>query len=181
MFAGLALGAALAIAAAPAAGLTPNAAAKIDRESRTALADLYAKTPAARLLQKKAVAILVFPDVTKAGIVVGGQYGEGTLFKNGKSNGYYSTAGVSYGLQLGAQTYGYALFVMNNAALAQLGRAGGFELGVGPSLVVVDEGVARSLTTMTAQKDIYAFIFDQHGLMAGLGVQGNKLTRLEVK
>ncbi len=94
---------------------------------------------------------------------------------------YYSTGGVSYGLQAGAQTYGYAMFFMNEAALKQLDKADGFEIGVGPSVVVMDEGMARSVTTTTMKDDIYAFIFSQKGLMAGIGLQGNKITRIAAK
>jgi lipid-binding SYLF domain-containing protein len=100
------------------------------------------------------------------------------LWRGGKAVCYYSTAGASYGLQAGAQKYGYAMFLMNENALNALTTAEGFEVGVGPSVVLVDEGMAKSVTTTTAQNDIYAFIFGQTGLMAGVGIQGNKITRL---
>jgi lipid-binding SYLF domain-containing protein len=150
----------------------------LERTSRAALNKLVAKVPAAKALNEKAVAVLVFPSITKAGFVVGGQYGEGVLWRGGKAVGYYSTAGASYGLQAGAQKYGYAMFFMNENALNALTTAEGFEVGVGPSVVLVDEGMAKSVTTTTAQNDIYAFIFGQTGLMAGVGIQGNKITRL---
>jgi hypothetical protein len=110
-----------------------------------------------------------------------GQYGEGALLKGGKAAAYYSTAGASVGLQAGAQTFGYALFFMNANALAQLDKADGFEVGVGPTVVVMDEGKAKTMTTTTAKDDIYAFIFGQKGLMAGIGVQGNKITKITPK
>ena len=135
----------------------------------------------AKALGEKAIAILVFPDIKKAGFVIGGQYGEGTLFKGGKPAAYYSTGGVSYGLQAGAQKFGYAMFFMNDNALAQLDKADGFEVGVGPSVVVMDEGKAKTMTTTTMKDDIYAFIFGQKGLMAGIGIQGNKITRIAAK
>jgi len=142
---------------------------------------LYAKVPAAKTISQKAHAVLVFPSVTKAGLGVGGQYGEGALLKGGKAVAYYNTAGASYGLQAGVQTYGYAMFFMNEAALKQLDKSEGFEVGVGPSVVVMDEGKAKTMTTTTMKDDIYAFIFSQKGLMAGLGVQGNKITRITPK
>lgn len=156
-------------------------AENLDRESRNALNKLYAQVPAAKALGQKATAILVFPKVTKAGLMVGGQYGEGTLLKGGKSAGHYSTTGVSYGLQAGAQTYGYAMFFMNENALRQLDKTDGFEVGVGPSVVVMDEGKAKSTSTTTMKDDIYAFIFGQKGLMAGLGLQGNKISPIKPK
>jgi lipid-binding SYLF domain-containing protein len=123
----------------------------------------------------------VFPKVTKAGLGVGGQFGEGALLKGGKAIGYYNTTGISTGLQAGAQQFGYAMFFMNEKALAQLNKAEGFEVGVGPSVVVMDEGMAKSTTTTSMKDDIYAFIFGQKGLMAGLGIQGNKITKINPK
>lgn len=154
---------------------------QIGREARAALRDLYARVPKAKELGPKAHAILVFPKVTKAGLMVGGQYGEGALLQGDKVVALYATSGVSYGLQAGAQRYGYAMFFMNEKALSQLDKADGFEVGVGPSVVVMDEGMAKSTTTTTLKDDIYAFVFGQKGLMAGLGLQGNKITRLDSK
>lgn len=156
-----------------------SSAAKLSSDSRAALNQLYAKVPKAKELGGKAVAILVFPSITKAGLGIGGQYGEGTLLKGGKAAAYYNTAGVSTGLQIGAQKYGYAMFFMNAGALAQLDKTEGFEVGVGPTVVVMDEGKAKSTTTTSMKDDIYAFIFSQKGMMAGLGIQGNKITKID--
>ena len=158
-----------------------ESAAQLSKDSLAALNTLYARVPAAKALGAKAVAILVFPKVTKAGLVIGGQYGEGALLKGGKAVVFYNTTGASYGLQAGVQTYGYALFLMNDKAVKSLDATQGFEVGVGPSVVVMDEGMAKTTTTTTLKDDIYAFIFSQKGLMAGLGVQGNKITRIQPK
>lgn len=111
--------------------------------------------------------------------MIGGQYGEGGLLVDGKPNGNYNTIQVSYGLQAGLQKYRYALFFMSESALKWLDKSDGWELGVGPSIVVVDEGAAKSFTTTTAQAEIYAFFFDQKGLMGGLGLQGTKVTKID--
>ena len=140
------------------------------------LKSLYAKSNAAQLVGSKAKAVLVFPRMIKAGFMFGGQIGEGVLLKNGRPAGYYNSVAASYGFQAGAQKFGYALFFMNDGALAYLDRSAGFEIGVGPSLVVVSEGVGKSLTSTTLKQDIYAFIFSQKGLMGGVGVQGSKIT-----
>jgi lipid-binding SYLF domain-containing protein len=166
-------------ATSPPAAKAPATA--LSRDSRAALNRLYAKSSTAKALGERAIAILVFPDIKKAGFVIGGQYGEGTLFKGGKPAAYYSTAGLSYGLQAGVQKFGYAMFFMNDEALRQLDKADGFEIGVGPSVVVVDEGMARNMTTTTMKDDVYAFVFGQRGLMAGIGLQGNKITRVAAK
>jgi lipid-binding SYLF domain-containing protein len=154
-------------------------AAELTREAQTALNKLYAKNPGAKNLGTKAVGILVFPGIIKAGLGVGGQFGEGVLFRGGKATAYYNTAGGSVGLQAGAQKYGYALFFLSEDTLKYLDKSEGFEVGVGPSVVVADEGFGKSATTTTVQSNIYAFIFDQKGAMAALGIQGNKITKIQ--
>jgi lipid-binding SYLF domain-containing protein len=174
----LALVLTLTTALTPAPALAASAA-EIDREARKGLQDLYAKNPKAKELGAKAKGILVFPGIYKAGFMFGAQYGEGALLKKGKTAGYYNTVGASYGFQAGAQKYGYALFFMTDAALKYLDKSEGFELGSAPSLVVLDEGKAGSLSTTTAQSDMYAMFFDQKGLMGGLGIQGTKISKLD--
>ena len=156
-------------------------ASELERASQAAVQQLYATAPLAKQLGPKAHAILVFPKVTKAGLGIGGQYGEGALLKGGTAVAYYKTTGASFGLQAGGQQYGYAMLFMNAQALAQLDNAKGFEVGVGPSVVLVDEGMAKTTTTTTLKDDVYAFVFGQKGLMAGLGIQGNKITRVTPK
>jgi lipid-binding SYLF domain-containing protein len=151
---------------------------ELNRDAAQALKSLKANNSAARLLAGKATAILVFPNIVKAGFLFGGQIGEGVLLKGGRPAGYYNSVAASYGLQAGVQVFGYALFFMNNDALAYLDRSGGWEIGVGPSIVVVDQGVGKSLTSTTITQDVYAFIFDQKGLMGGIGVQGSKITKI---
>lgn len=158
---------------------TGASAAEINKNAQLALQKLYAKTDSARVLGNNAKAILVFPAITKAGFIVGGQYGEGVLLKAGKPSGYYNNVSASYGLQAGIQKYGYVLFFMTDAALNYLDKSDGWELGTGPSIVVVDKGAAKSLSTTTAKSDVYAFFFDQKGLMAGIGLQGTKITKVE--
>ena len=151
-------------------GQLAGSAADITRDSNAALQNLYANNPEARHLAKRAKGILVFPGIVKAGFLVGAQYGSGgALFKNGRTAGYYNIIAGSYDLQAGVQSFSYALFFMDNASLNYLNRSEGWEIGVGPSIVIVDAGVAKSLTTTTAKNGVYAFIFDQKGLMAGFG------------
>ena len=158
--------------------VTAATAAEIDSDVNSSLQKLYDRTPAAKELSKVAKGILVFPGIIKGGLIIGGQYGEGALRKEGKTVGYYNTVAASYGLQAGVQKFGYALFFLTDSALQYLEKSDGWEIGVGPSVVIVDEGVAKSLTTTTAKSDIYAFFFDQKGLMAGIGLQGTKVTRI---
>lgn len=154
-------------------------ASRIASDSREALASLYSQNPSARALGAKAEAILVFPSITRAGFVVGGQAGNGAMLRrDGSVSGFYQTTSASWGLQAGVQKFGYALFLMDEAAVRAINRTGGWELGSSPSLVVVDQGVATKLSTTTINRGTYAFFFDQRGLMAGLGLQGTKITRI---
>jgi lipid-binding SYLF domain-containing protein len=156
-----------------------GSAAEIDRDVDYALQNLLESNPAARNLAAQAKGILVFPSIVKAGFMVGAQYGRGGALRvRGQTVGYYNSVAASYGMQAGVQSFGYALFFMNDAAMNYLNRSEGWEIGVGPSIVIVDAGRARSLTTTTAKDNIYAFIFGQRGLMAGMGLQGSKITRI---
>ena len=179
LYAALFLSAVIMVAVPISPGLaSADTAAEIDRDVDSALQKLYAGTPVAKELSKVAKGILVFPAIVKGGLIVGGQYGVGALREEGKTVGYYNTVAASYGLQAGVQKFGFALFFITDSAIEHIEKSSGWEIGVGPSIVIVDEGLAKSLTTTTAKKDIYAFFFDQKGLMAGLGLQGSKISRI---
>jgi lipid-binding SYLF domain-containing protein len=171
----LVAGAAPFLAASPAHAAS---ASEIDRKSTEALQLLFDTEPGTRELAAKARAILIFPSIIKAGFMFGGQYGEGALREGGRTVGYYNTVAASYGLQIGGQTFGYVMMLMNDEAVRYLKSSKGWEVGVGPTIVVVEAGAAKTLTTTTAKDDVYAFIFGQKGLMAGLGLQGSKITKI---
>ena len=153
-------------------------ASEIDRDASAALAKLYKNHPGAKALADKAVGVLVFPTIVKGGFIIAGQFGDGALRKGGKTVAYYRSLAASYGFQAGAQAFGYVLFFMDDASLQYLDSSAGFELGVGPSLVVLDAGFGKNMSTTTLQKGVYAFIFDQKGLMGGAGIQGSKITKI---
>ena len=160
-------------------GTRTASADDLTSQSRAALQQLVAQNPAAAKVRSKALAVLVFPEVVKAGFIFGAQGGKGILFVHGQPNGRYRTVAASYGLQAGVQKYGYALFLMNQKAVNWVNNTRGWEIGTGPSVVIVDKGMARSFTTDTLHSGIYAFTFDQQGLMAGLGLQGSKIMRID--
>jgi lipid-binding SYLF domain-containing protein len=178
----LLVGSALAVATfgfanVAAAAETVNAES-LDRSSDQALEHLYQTNPVARVLAEKSRAILIFPSIVKAGFVFGAGYGEGELKQGAKVDGYYNSFTGSWGLQAGAQTYGYVVFLMNRKAVDYVHETHGWEIGVGPTVVVVDEGVAKNLSTSTLKDDAYAIIFDQQGLMAGVSIEGTKISRI---
>jgi lipid-binding SYLF domain-containing protein len=155
-----------------------DSAEQIDGAVDAALPQLYQNQPSAQMLAQNAKAILVFPTIVKAGFMFGAAYGEGALRQNGASVGYYSSVAASYGYQVGLQEFGYAMFFMTDTSLQYLNQSDGFEVGVGPSVVVVDQGMGKSLTSTTLTQDVYAYIFDQQGLFAGAGIQGSKITKI---
>lgn len=150
----------------------------LDRDSLQALQTLYQIQPVAQTLSKTAKAILVFPNMVKAGLVFGGSYGEGELIKGSTVVDYYNSITGSWGLQIGAQSYGYAVFLMSDKAVNYLETSKGWEIGVGPTVALVDEGLAKNLSTSSLKDDAYAFIFSQQGLMAGISIEGTKISRI---
>jgi lipid-binding SYLF domain-containing protein len=154
---------------------------EIDQESTAALDNLYASNPELKKLAAKAKGILIFPKITKAGFIVGGQGGDGALRKAGKTTGYYRSAAGSIGLQAGVQWYGYAMFFMDAESLQYLENSKGWEIGTGPSVAILDEGFGKSVTSSTIKEGIHAYIFGQKGLMAGIGLEGSKITKISPK
>ena len=153
-----------------------NDSGALETAARASLDKLVAENEGAAALYKEAVGAMVFPKVLKAGLTFGGQYGEGVLFEKDATTGYFNSISASFGLQAGVQHFGYVLLITNDTALDHVKHAQGWELGVGPSLVIADKGIGRALTTTTVRKDVYAFMFDQKGLMAGSGLQGTKVS-----
>lgn len=156
-----------------------KSAEEIDVESNQALDTLYAESSAAKELGAKARGILVFPSITKGGLIVGGEYGEGVLRVDGKSQGYYSSASGSIGLQIGISSRSLVIMFMTDDALKDFTGADGWEAGVDADVTVVDTGATGSLDTTTAQSPVIGFNFGEEGLMAGVSVEGTKVTKLD--
>jgi lipid-binding SYLF domain-containing protein len=150
----------------------------LNQDANRALRTLYSTNPLAQQISTKARAILIFPTIVKAGLVFGGSYGEGVLEQGAKVIDYYNSVSGTWGFQAGAQSYGYAVFLMNKAAVDYLSKSQGWEIGAGPTIVIVNEGVAKNLSSSTLKEDPYAFIFDQQGLMAGVAIEGTKISRI---
>ena len=174
---------ALATASLMTVGMTAPAyaasATDLNRDSDQALQTLYKLHPFAQRLSHNAKAILIFPNVVKAGLIFGGAYGEGELKRGASVDGYFNSVTGSWGLQAGAQSYSYVVFLMSDKAVRYVRNTHGWEIGVGPTVVVVDEGKAKNLSSSTLKDDAYAFIFGQQGLMAGISLEGTKISRIK--
>jgi len=179
---GILLAAALAVTTVMSGGSIATAyaaaAEDLNKDAAQALQMLTKKDTIADAVARQAKAVLVFPNIVKAGLIFGGSYGEGVLMEGSKVTNYYNSVTASWGLQAGAQSYGYALFLMTNKAVDYIRETHGWEIGVGPTVVIVNEGVAKNLSTTTLKDDAYAFIFDQQGLMAGVSIEGTKISRI---
>jgi lipid-binding SYLF domain-containing protein len=160
------------------AGAAPGTDPDLEAKARASLQQLAGSAPRTQQLMQAAKAVLVFPDILKVGFIAGAQGGKGVMFApDGSVMGYYTARAVSYGLQAGGQTFSEAMFLMSDSAIEYLNSSDGWSVGMGPSVVVVDAGMGKSMTTTTLKSDVYAFIYGQQGLMAGLGVQGQKISK----
>jgi lipid-binding SYLF domain-containing protein len=155
-------------------------ASELIRSANAALANLYANQPKAKNLGNRAKAILVFPNIVKAGFMVAAQSGDGVLFEGGVPTSYYNISAGSFGLQAGVKSFSYAMFFMTSSALSYLSSSHGWSIGAGPSVVVLDKGAAAGMTSTTLTQDVYAIPFGQEGLMGGLGLEGAKITSISV-
>jgi lipid-binding SYLF domain-containing protein len=155
-----------------------ESAAKITMRGHEALRDLETKEPRSRLYAHHARAVLVFPAIFKAGLVFGGESGDGVLFIDGRPAGFYNLSGGTFGFQAGAEKFSYVLFLMNDNALRNLRRSSGFAAGTGPSIAIINTGIAAEANSTTLTKDIYAFPFSEKGLMADLTLQGTKISHI---
>lgn len=150
----------------------------LSKDANQAISMLIQTNPAAEDISRKAKATLIFPNIVKAGLIFGGAYGEGLLKQDGRIEGYYNSVTASFGWQAGAQSYGYVVFLMSDDAVNYIRETHGWEIGIGPTVVMVDAGVAKNLTSSTLKEDAYAFIFDQQGLMASLSIEGTKISHI---
>lgn len=171
------------IAGAVAGAVAPRRAAaetraEIDASVAQALRQLRAMPNTAPLFER-ARAILVFPRIVQGGFIVGGQYGEGALLRGGRTEGYYSIAGASFGLLAGVQRARLAMFFLTDEAIRALMAADGWEIGTGPSVVALDRGLQANITATTLLEPVYAISFDQQGLMAALALNGTKISRVQ--
>ncbi len=153
--------------------------AEIDAGVDATLARFTKDVAGADAFLKSAKGALVFPKVYKAGIGIGGEYGEGALRIDGKTVDYYSTAAASIGFQLGAQAKSIIILFMQDEALKKFRDSEGWKAGVDGSIAIADIGAGRELSTQTIKDPIVAFIFDQKGLMYNLTLEGSKFTKLK--
>jgi len=154
-------------------------AEEIDTKVDGSLAEFKKEVPGGAEFLNKAKGVLVFPEVTKAGLVVGGEYGTGALRIGGKSVQYYNIASASFGLQIGAQQYSIVMAFLNDEALQKFRDSKGWEAGVDGSVAIAEWGAGEDINTKTFKDPIVGFVFGNKGLMAGISIEGSKITKIE--
>ena len=153
-------------------------AAVLDDEADMALQQFYHEIKGSRAFLQKAEGYLIFPKVYKAGIGIGGEYGEGVLRVKGKTVAYYNTVSASVGLQLGVQEKSIIIAFMTRKALQDFQKSEGWKAGVDGSIAIAKWGAGTDISTIDFQKPIVAFIFGNKGLMYNLTLEGSKFTRI---
>jgi lipid-binding SYLF domain-containing protein len=169
---------ALAGMALAACSTTESERSDLDVRAAAARDELFRTVPAAKSLAEQSAGVLVFPSVTQGGLIIGGQYGQGVLYKGGIPVGYYNITGGSFGLQIGAQSFSQVYMFTTPEALRTFESTKGFEVGAGLDVAVANVGTSGAISSSTLQKPVVVWIFGQQGLMAGIKVEGQKITEL---
>jgi len=160
-------------------GATAASAQEIDIKVDGALKEFTSEVKGGAEFLNKAKGVLVFPDVVKAGLVVGGEYGEGALRVGGKSLQYYNIASASFGFQIGAQQYAIVMVFLEEEAMNKFRESSGWEAGVDGSVAIAEWGAGEDINTQNFKEPIVGFVFSNKGLMAGVSIEGSKITKLE--
>ena len=174
----LAVALTLATAQTAQAGAT---AAEIDAGVKKALNKFSTDVKGGKEFLDSAKGVLVFPKIYKGGFVVGAEGGEGALLSGGQTLEYYATGGISWGLQLGAQSKVVVIAFMTQEALEKFRKSSGWKVGVDGSVAMVDVGAGKSLDTKTIKDPVVGFVFGQKGLMANLTLEGSKFEKITPK
>lgn len=160
-------------------GAVAASAEEINTKVNGTLDEFKKQVPGGAEFLAKASGALVFPTITKAGLVIGGEFGEGALRVGGQTVDYYNIASASFGLQIGAQQYSIVMVFLNKEALQKFRDSKGWEAGVDGSVAVAEWGAGDDINTKTFEDPIVAFVFGNKGLMAGVSIEGSKITKIE--
>ncbi len=149
----------------------------INESANETLEKLYKAAPGSRTMAERAKGVLVFPNVVRAGFILGAEHGDGVLRVNGRNEGYYTTTGGSIGWQAGAQSRAIVLLFMTQAALDQFRDSNGWTAGADATVAVATVGANGTIDTNTARKDVVGFVLTNAGLMAGVSLEGAKIQK----
>ncbi|MEE9496407.1 MAG: YSC84-related protein [Desulfobacterales bacterium] len=156
------------------------AAKEIDASADEVMDRFYKQVKDAKEFVRKAKALLIMPNVVKAGLLIGGEYGRGALRINGKTVDYYNVVSGSFGAQIGAEAKDWVIVFMTDEALKKFRESKGWEAGVDGNVALITVGGGDSGSTRNAKGDIIGFVFDVKGLMADVSFKGAKFTKLDM-
>ncbi|MEM6620567.1 MAG: lipid-binding SYLF domain-containing protein, partial [Pseudomonadota bacterium] len=159
-------------------GVNSGGRDRIDQRVTSAVGTMQSEFPFTSALMERAAGMLVIPLVTKAGFIVGGAYGEGSLLIGQAPVDYYSVAAASYGLQAGAAQYSSVLFFMDSEHLAKFRGRSGWTLGADIEYTVLDDAGAAGIDTNSIDEEVYALVFGQAGILLGVSIEGSKYSRI---
>lgn len=154
------------------------ASEKLEKSSNEAVNQFIKQFKGAKNFIANAKGYLVFPTITKAGLVIGGSYGEGVLRVGGETKHYYSVTSASYGIQLGAQQHSMLIAFLSEASLKNFIASSGWEAGVDGTITISDWGKSKDISSISYEKPIIAFIYGEKGLMGGISIEGNKFQKI---
>jgi lipid-binding SYLF domain-containing protein len=152
----------------------------IDADADAALSRLYAQVAGSDQMVRQARGVLVFPSVLEAGFVFGASRGNGVLRVGGKTVSYHATTSGSWGLQAGAQSTAVFILFMTDEALARFQASSGWTVGADASVTLLAVGASAQVTTATAQQPVIGYVLSNRGLMAGITLDGTRITRLDL-
>ena len=153
--------------------------AALDKDVAATLERFYALSKNNQSLEQNAAAVLVFPTITKAGVGVGGEHGDGALLENGKTVGYYSISGASIGLTLGVSQHSQVILFNTAEARDKFLQSSNWSIGADTSVAVVKKGAGGTYDTQTLKKPVLAFVFGEQGLMGDASLQGAKISKIK--
>lgn len=172
-------GGAIALAVSASDVSAAQTAAELSAAVQKTIANCYQTVQTCKEFGNKASGMLVFPEVTKAAIGVGGEYGEGALVVGGKPAGFYSTSAASIGLQLGAEQRSQIIMFMTDEALKKFQASDGWEIGGKAGVTVIDTGMSGKIDTTSFNEPVVGYIFGEKGLMADLSFEGQKISKIQ--
>ena len=155
--------------------------AEVDDSVNAALERFKKEVKGAPEFLEAAKGVLIMPNITKAGFVVGAQYGTGALQVGGKTAEYYSLGGASLGLQIGAEKYDMIIVFLTDEALKKFRDSKGWEAGVDAEVTLIASGAEANVETLRSKSPVAGFVIDQKGLMGGVSIKGAKFSKTDLK
>jgi lipid-binding SYLF domain-containing protein len=150
-----------------------------DASVKQTLDQFYAYNVKNKEIAEKAVGMLIFPKITKAGVGIAGEFGEGVLQVKGANMGYYKIESASVGLTLGIASRSEIIMFMTQKSLDEFKKSDGWKVGVDAGIAIATIGGGGQYDSKTLQEPILGFVFGENGLIGDLSLEGSKITKIQ--